>query len=141
MAERQAACIEDRRDPGSTAAHTGRHHPLPTVDDRGKPEDGNDATACASIRCSRWRSNGYRRFGTCVHSRPSHRIYARCCISAVLWSISIAGRCFRAHRKRWVCLATITSTLRHTANAPLALSRSYCKFPDTIILMLTQDRE
>lgn len=34
-AERLAACIEDRRDPGSTRAHAGRHRPLSAADDRG----------------------------------------------------------------------------------------------------------
>src|SRR5512134_497453 len=71
VADRLAACIDDPRDPGSTV------HPLADIIRfrmlmiAAGYEDGNDATGCAPIRCSSWRSNVCPRTGICARSRPS----------------------------------------------------------------------
>src|SRR5512144_3049639 len=70
VAERLAACIEDRRDPGSTL-HTLADIIRFRLLRRWATKTATTQQACASIRCSRWRSTGYRRVATCVHSRPS----------------------------------------------------------------------
>src|SRR5512133_2468268 len=97
VAERLAACIEDRRDPGSTLHTLADIIRFRLLMIAAGYEDGNDATSLRADPVFKMALERLPSGGTCVHSRPSrgwrtYRIYARCCASAVLWSISIAGR-------------------------------------------------